>query len=71
MIGNDLYNRLRRMKQNKSFTELIKSLLDKNNDKTGAGLRECAGLLDKEDVLSETALKESRGAFKRWTKKYV
>lgn len=71
MIGNELYHRLRRMKHDKSFTELIKSLLDKKDDKTGAGLHECAGLLEKEDVSSENALNESRGAFKRWTKKYA
>ena len=71
MIGNEVYHRLKRMKHDKSFTVLIKTLLDKKDEKTGKGLQACAGLLGKEDTLSEDAIKKSKGAFREWAKKYA
>ena len=71
MIGNDVYGRLSQMKQGKSYTEVIRSLLNRKEDKTGKGLKECAGLLNKHDHASEQALKESRKAFGQWNRKYA
>ena len=50
MISNDVYEKLKAKKENKSFTEIIKNLLNTKNAKKGSGLRECLGIIkdDKE-----------------------
>lgn len=38
--------------------------------KTGAGLRKCIGLLDKDDKEYDEIMKELRILYKKWTKGY-
>ena len=72
MISNELYKDLKSIKHNRSFTETIKYLLGKKEKrKTGAGLRSCLGLLDKNDNEYEKIMNELRPLYKRWTKKYA
>ena len=71
MISNDLYKELKIVKRDRSFSEVIKGLIEAKKRKTGSGLRECLGLLDKNDSEYERALKELRPLYKKWTKRYA
>lgn len=71
MISNDVYNELKRIKSENSFTEVIHSLMAKSKRKTGAGLKECLGLLDKNDKEYDEVMKELKGLYKKWTQKYA
>ena len=44
--------------------------MKKTNLKTGAGLRECLGLLNKDDKEYDEIMKELRILYKKWTKRY-
>ena len=70
MISNDLYKRLKATKQNRSFTETIRDLLEKPKKKTGADLAKCVGIL-KGDREYGKIMEESRSYFKKWAKKYA
>lgn len=72
MVSNDIYKELSRIKNKKSFTETIKYLIEKKeNKKTGKDLNKCLGSLKKEDMEFESASKELRGLYKKWSKKYA
>jgi len=71
MISNEVYNELKRIKNKNSFTETIYSLMEKTKRKTGAGLRECLVLLDKNDKEYDKIMKELKILYKRWTQKYA
>lgn len=71
MIANSVYGELKEVKKDRSFSEAIKDLMDKSKPKTGAGLRECAGLLPKEDKEYEKIMKELKPLYKKWTQKYA
>ena len=59
------------MKENKSFTVTISHLIDKSKPKTGAGLRDCVGLLDENDKEYNGIFKELKPLYRKWTKRYV
>ena len=71
MVSNDVYNELKRIKSKNSFTEVIINLMNKSKRKTGAGLKECLGLLEKDDKEYDEIMKELRILYKRWTQKYA
>ena len=73
MISNELYSELKRIKNSMSFTETIKHLLENKREtkKTGAGLRDCLGLLSKDDKEYDKIMKELRPMYKKWTKRYA
>lgn len=72
MVSNDAYDSLKKMKNDKSFTEVIMGLIEKNNKKkSGAGLKECLGLLGKDDDEYNRIAKEMKPLYKKWTKKYA
>jgi len=72
MISNEIYGELKKIKDSMSFTETIKNLLENKKEakKTGAGLRDCLGLL-KRDKEWEEIEKELKRGWKRWDKRYV
>ena len=45
-------------------------LMDKSKPKTGAGLRDCTGLLSKDDKEYEKIMRELKPLYKKWTKRY-
>ncbi len=74
MISNELYEELSKIKGEKSFTEVIKNLMDSKRAKNKGILEDCFGIIkdtksfDKETKEIEKDLK--RG-WKNWSKKYV
>jgi len=72
MISNDVYKELKDAKKDKSFSETIKNLIErKNTRKTISDLRECLGLLDKDDNEYDKIMKELRPLYRKWTKRYA
>jgi len=72
MISNEVYKELKDAKKDRSFSETIKYLIEKRiHKKTGAGLRECAGLLEKDDKEYDKIMKELKPLYKKWTKRYA
>ncbi|MFH1316818.1 MAG: antitoxin VapB family protein [Candidatus Woesearchaeota archaeon] len=70
MISDKLYGELKKIKDDKSFTETILYFM-KNSRKTGSGLREVAGSLPKNDKEYEGVFKALRPSYKKWSKKYA
>ncbi|MBS3146793.1 antitoxin VapB family protein [Candidatus Woesearchaeota archaeon] len=70
MISNEVYNELKGLKRDKSFSELFKDLLKSNEVKRVSGLMDCVGIM-KNDKDWEKLEKERKIAWKNWTKKYV
>lgn len=71
MISNDLYRELKIAKKDRSFSEVIRDLIETKKRKTGTGLRNCLGLLDKNDNEYEKTMKELRPLYKKWTRRYA
>ena len=73
MISDEIYGELKKIKYSMSFTETIKQLLEnkKETKKTGAGLRDCLGLLSKDDKEYDRIMKGLRPMYKKWTKRYA
>lgn len=70
MISNDLYHNLKKLKYDRSFSELIKDLLDHERVKKGVGLKACLGLL-KKDKEWEVLEKTIKRGWKTWSKKHA
>ena len=71
MIANGVYEELKAAKKDRSFSEIIMELIEKSKPKTGAGLRDCSGLLSKDDKEYEKIMKELKPLYKKWTQKYA
>ena len=72
MISNSVYKELKDAKKDRSFSETIKDLIErKSARKTIAGLKECLGLLDKDDKEYDKIMKELRPLYRKWTKRYA
>jgi len=70
MIANDVYEELKNIKMNRSFSELIREMVTSKDSKKGSGLKECIGII-KEDKEWKKNKKELDKEWKKWTKKYV
>ena len=71
MISNEVYNELTMFKTiNKSFSEVLKELIDKNKLKKASNLRKCFGVLIKDKEWEEVKKDVGRG-WKNWNKKYA
>lgn len=71
MIANSVYEELKEVKKDGSFSEAIRHLIEKSKHKTGAGLMDCIGLLPKEDREYEKIMKELKPLYKKWTQRYA
>jgi len=71
MVSNEAYSELKEIKKDRSFSEVIIDLMKSKRKKTVAGLKDCMGLLDKDDDEYGRIMKELRPMYKRWTKKYA
>ena len=71
MISNQIYEELKEVKGDRSFSETIKEMIEKSKHKTGAGLIDCVGLLPKDDKEYEKIMKELRPLYKKWTQRYA
>ncbi len=70
MVSNEVYKELKTLKNGKSFSELLKDLLNTNNVKRGEGLRNCLGILKKDKEWAEVKKDIKRG-WKDWSKGYA
>ena len=70
MIGNDVYEELKRRKGEKSFTEIIKALMEKDRPKTGKDLMKHFGTM-KGDKEWDEVRKELKKGWKKWNKRYA
>ena len=70
MIANEVYDELKSLKRDRSFSELLRDLMNPENVKKGSGLRECLGILKKDKEWGEIE-KDLKKGWKRWNKKYV
>ena len=70
MISNEVYNELKMLKKDKSFSETLKGLMGSDSKKTGAGLKSCLGILKKDKEWEEVEKIIKRG-WGDWSKKYV
>ena len=66
MISNEVYHNLKEIKHNKSFSELLKYLLEKNRIRKGADLKQCLGLIPEDKELEKLHAEAKRG-WKKWT----
>ena len=71
MIANNVYEELKEVKKDRSFSETIKELIDKSKPKTGSELKNCLGLLSKDDKEYEKIMKELRPLYRKWTQRYA
>jgi len=72
MIANDTYKELKELKEDKSFSELIRELIKNGRTpKTVNNLKKHLGTLPKDDTEFEEAIKELKPLYTKWKKKYV
>ena len=70
MISNQIYEELKNIKKDKSFSETIMDLVEIAKWKTGADLSKHVGIL-KDDKEYDKIMKELRPLYRKWTKRYV
>lgn len=72
MISNGAYEKLKALKGEKSFSEVIMDLVEKKEEKKTVGnlFKNCAGILkgDKED---DRIMRDARRGWKNWSKRYA
>ena len=64
-ISDDVYEKLRMMKAQQSYSEVLRMLLEKRSDKEA--ILACAG----KKGIERNALKEIRKEWKKWSDKYA
>lgn len=70
MISNQVYEELKEVKNDRSFSETIKDLIEAKGMKTGKDLVKHVGIL-KDDKEYDKIMKELKPLYKRWTKRYA
>jgi len=72
MISNDAYEKLKSIKirEDKSFSEVVVELVEEKKMKTGKGLKACLGIL-KDDKEYGKVMKEARKGWEKWNKRYA
>ncbi|HLD43422.1 MAG TPA: antitoxin VapB family protein [Candidatus Nanoarchaeia archaeon] len=71
MIANKVYEELKEMKEDKSFSEAIRALMERKSSKTGSSLRACLGRLERTDAEYESSRKSLRKEYAKWNKRYA
>ena len=70
MVSNEVYEELKLVKDSKSFSELFKELLIFKGMKNGSGLKNCFGILKKDNEFANIEKGIKRG-WADWKKKYA
>lgn len=70
MISNDVYKDLKMLKGKNSFSEILKDLIKLKDVNLGAGLKDCLGLLEKDNELKEVEKTIKKG-WNSWSKRYA
>ena len=71
MIANKVYEDLKQMKEDQSFSDAIRALMERKNSKTGGNLRACLGRLERTDTEYERSRKVLRKEYAKWNKRYA
>ena len=69
MIANKVYEELKEVKRDKSFSEAIRELIDTHKRKTGKDLVKHVGAI-KDDEYGKI-MKELKPLYRKWTKRYA
>ena len=69
MIANNVYEELKEVKKNRSFSETIKELIEANKRKTGKDLIKHVGII--KDNEYDKIMRELKPFYRKWTKKYA
>lgn len=69
MIGNDVYKELKERKGERSFTEVIRALLDRDRPKTGRDLLKHFGTM-KDDKEWDEVKKGIKKGWAGWNRRY-
>ncbi|MBI2559067.1 antitoxin VapB family protein [Candidatus Woesearchaeota archaeon] len=69
MIANNVYEELKEVKKDKSFSEAIKDLIETNKRKTGRDLLKHVGTI--KDNEYDKIMKELKPRYRKWTKRYA
>ena len=70
MVSNSVYEELKLKKADRSFSELLKSLLESSRSKKVSGLRSCFGILKTDKEWKEADRHLKRG-WKGWNERSV
>ncbi len=71
MISNEVYEKLKSLKGEESFSEVILQLTERKEKKTvGSLLKSCSGLL-KGDKEYDKVMKDLRKGWEKWNKRYA
>lgn len=70
MISNTAYEELKKIKEDKSFSDVIVELTRKKEQKTGYDLKRHFGVL-KGDEEYDKIIKELKPLYRKWTKRYA
>ena len=71
MVSNEIYKELKARKNDKSFSEIITSLIEKKERKTVKNLfDECFGLLEG-DKEYDKIMNDLKKGWKKWTEEYA
>ncbi len=69
MISNEVYNKLKNLKtEDKSYSELLRDLLNKDKTKKGSDLFSCFGIL-KKDKEWDDAKKDIKRGWENWSER--
>lgn len=69
MIANSVYDELKEAKKDKSFSEIIKDLMETHKRKTGRDLAKHVGVI--KDNEYDKIMRELKPLYRKWTKKYA
>jgi len=69
MIANNVYEELKEVKKDRSFSEVIRELIDTNKRKTGRDLLKHVGAI--KDNEYDKIMKELKPLYRKWTKRYA
>lgn len=71
MISNEIYNNLKNLKtEDKSYSELLRELLNKDKTKKGSNLFSCFGIL-KKDKEWDDAKKDIKRGWENWSRRHA
>ena len=69
MIANNVYKELKEVKKDRSFSEIIKELIETHNRKTGRDLLKHVGVIKDDEY--DKVMKELKPLYRKWTKRYA
>ena len=69
MVSNEAYSELKEIKRDRSFSEVIKDLIETHRKKTGKDLIKHVGVI--KDNEYDEIMGELKPLYRKWTKRYA